>query len=113
MQTKQTVARVLACCKTLMHRGRHKALEEISMAAFFGAPLSLSRLALGAQRQTTLRHRIKCVDRLLGNHRLDAERLELYCALAHHGLTGPPPPPIRGGGGALTAALERHWRPAS
>jgi hypothetical protein len=41
MQTKQTVARVLACCKTLMHGGRHRALEEISRAAFFGASLSL------------------------------------------------------------------------
>src|SRR4051812_8734549 len=90
MQTKQTVARVLACCKTLMHSARHKVLEDISQAAFRGAPLSLSRLALGAQRQTKLRHRIKCVDRLLGNLNLDRERIDLYRALAHQWLAGLP-----------------------
>jgi hypothetical protein len=113
MQTKQTVARVLACCKTLMHSGRHKALEEISRAAFLGASLSLSRLALGADRQTALRHRIKCVDRLLGNHRLDAERIELYRALAHHWLTGLPQLLIVVDWSSLTADMQWHWLRAS
>lgn len=113
MQTKRTVARVLACCKTLMHSGRHKALEEISAAAFFGAALSLTRLALGADRRTALRHRIKCVDRLLGNHRLDAERIELYRALAHQWLTGLPQLLIVVDWSSLTADMQWHWLRAS
>jgi len=113
MQTKQTVARVLACCKTLMHSGRHQVLEEVSKAAFFGAALSLSRLALGAQRQTALRHRIKCVDRLLGNRRLDAERIELYRALAHQWLTGLPQLLIVVDWSSLTADMQWHWLRAS
>lgn len=113
MQTKQTVARVLACCKTLMHSGRHKALEEISTAAFFGASLSLTRLALGADRRTALRHRIKCVDRLLGNHRLDTERIELYRALAHQWLTGLPQLLIVVDWSSLTADMQWHWLRAS
>jgi hypothetical protein len=113
MQTKQTVARVLACCKTLMHSGRHKALEEVSRAAFYGASLSLSRLALGAQRRTALRHRIKCVDRLLGNHRLDAERIELYRALAHQWLAGLPQLLIVVDWSSLSADMQWHWLRAS
>lgn len=113
MQTKQTVARVLACCKTLMHSGRHKALEEISTAAFFGASLSLTRLALGADRRTALRHRIKCVDRLLGNHRLDTERIELYRALARQWLTGLPQLLIVVDWSSLTADMQWHWLRAS
>jgi hypothetical protein len=96
-----------------MHRSRHKALEEVSMAAFFGARLSLSRLALGARRPTSLRHRIKCVDRLLGNHRLDAERLELYRALAHRWLAGLPHLLIAVDWSSLSADMQWHWLRAS
>jgi hypothetical protein len=113
MQAKQTVARVLACCKTLMHCTRHKALEEISQSAFFGASLSLSRLALGTQRQTGLRHRIKCVDRLLGNPRLNEERIDLYRALAHQWLAGLPQLLIVIDWSSLSADLQWHWLRAS
>jgi hypothetical protein len=96
-----------------MHRTRHKALQDIAQSAFLGAPLSLSRLALGAQRRTGLRHRIKCVDRLLGNRCLDQERIDLYRALAHQWLIGLPQLLIMVDWSSLSADLQWHWLRAS
>ncbi|MDP1644051.1 MAG: hypothetical protein Q8L71_00940 [Thiobacillus sp.] len=37
-----------------------------------------------------MRHRVKCVDRLLGNSHLEIHRFDLYAALAQQWLTGLP-----------------------
>ena len=56
------------------------------MAAIF----CMTALALGTTRATALRHRVKCVDRLLANVHLRAERQAIYAALARRWLSGLP-----------------------
>jgi hypothetical protein len=58
------------------------------VAVVLGAALSLSAIALGVRSATGYRHRIKSVDRLLGNTALHAMRASLYAALARRWLTG-------------------------
>jgi hypothetical protein len=53
-----------------------------------GALASLSGIALSLSGPTGLRHRIKSVDRLLGNTGLESARREIYRALAHRWLKG-------------------------
>jgi hypothetical protein len=65
-----------------MHAARWRALRDVATAAVNGQALTLSALALGTQRSTSQRHRVKCVDRLLGNKHLKREHFELYKALA-------------------------------
>jgi Transposase DDE domain len=88
MQTQAIVSRLLQCCQGFMHAARWRALRDVSTAAVNGQALTLSALALGTQRATSQRHRVKCVDRLLGNTHLSSEHFETYKALAqvwlHH-----------------------------
>jgi Transposase DDE domain len=82
MQTQVIVSRLLQCCQGFMHAARWRALRDVATAAVNGQALTLSALALGTQRTTSQRHRIKCVDRLLGNAHLRNEHFEAYKALA-------------------------------
>lgn len=83
MQTESIVSRLLRCCEPLMHAARWRALRDVTASAVSGRPLSLTGLALGTERSISVRHRVNCVDRLLANQHLEAERLALYRALAH------------------------------
>jgi hypothetical protein len=58
------------------------------LAVVLGAALSVSAIALGVRSATGYRHRIKSVDRLLGNAALHAVRSSLYGALAARWLCG-------------------------
>ena len=71
MQTQAIVSRLLQCCVPFMHAARWRALHDVATAAVCGKSLTLSALALSTTRDTNLRHRIKCVDRLLANSHLD------------------------------------------
>ena len=82
MQTKGIVARLIEECLPTMHAARRSALSDVCCSAVDGNWLTLSRLAAGTDRPTALRHRVKCVDRLLANDRLQHERQEIYQALA-------------------------------
>ena len=90
MQTQAIVSRLLQCCTPFMHVARWRALHDIATAAVCGKSLTLTALALGTTRATNLRHRIKCVDRLLANSHLEKERIDVYRALAHDWLNGLP-----------------------
>jgi len=90
MQAKTIVTRLLSAVQPLMLAARRRALTDVALCAVNGNALSLSALALGTRRVTALRHRVKCVDRLLGNDHLPQERGPLYGALARHGLAGLP-----------------------
>ena len=90
MQTPAIVSRLLQCFTPFMHAARWRALHDVSTAAVCGKSLTLTALALGTTRNTNLRHRIKCVDRLLANPHLEKERVEAYRALAHEWLSGLP-----------------------
>ena len=96
-----------------MHRARWRALCDVATAALSGRALTLTALALGTSRETKLRHRVKCVDRMLANPHLKNERIEAYRALAHEWLSGLPQRLIVVDWSPLTADREWHWLRAS
>jgi hypothetical protein len=71
-----------------LHAKRAAACQRVVVAVVLGAALSLSAIALGVRAATRYRHRVKSVDRLLGNAALHAVRAELYAALAARWLSG-------------------------
>ena len=109
MQTDTIVARLLRCCAPLMHAARWQALCDVTTSAVFGKPLTLTGLALGTRRAISLRHRIKCVDRLLANDHLAHERFDIYRALAHQWLADLPQLLIVVDWSSLSADLKWHW----
>ncbi|UCD69249.1 MAG: IS4 family transposase, partial [Betaproteobacteria bacterium] len=64
------------------------ALLRATSALVQGALASLSGIALSLSGTTGLKHRIKSVDRLLGNATLEGARRDIYRALAHRWLKG-------------------------
>jgi len=88
MHAVNIVARVVGPCFNELHAKRVAACQRAVVAVVLGAALSLSGIALGVRSVTGYRHRVKSVDRLLGNGALHAVRAELYAALAARWLTG-------------------------
>jgi len=89
MHAKKIVERLLGgCLCDRLHVKQARALEDVVCAAVSGAHLSLSRLARGVSPSTTVRHRVKKVDRLLGNPSLHAQRETLYGDVAQRWLAG-------------------------
>jgi hypothetical protein len=113
MQTQAIVSRLLRCCVPLMHATRWQVLRDIAVSAVGGRALTLTALALGTSRATSVRHRVKCVDRLLGNAHLERERIDTYRALAHEWLSGLPQLLIVVDWSSLTDDLKWHWLRAS
>lgn len=113
MQTDMIVTRLLRCCVPLMHASRWRVLRDAVVSAVSGKALTLTALALGTKRATSLRHRVKCVDRLLANAHLEGERLDVYRALAHAWLGGLPQLLIVVDWSTLTADQKWHWLRAS
>lgn len=113
MQTHTIVSQLLQCCAPLMHAARWQALRDVSVASVCGRPLTLTELALGTERQTHVRHRVKCVDRLLANPHLKNERIHVYGALANAWLGGLPQLLIVVDWSSLTADMKWHWLRAS
>lgn len=113
MQTEAIVSRLLQGCESFMHLSRLQALREVSEAAVAGSRLSLSTLAEGTRRKTARRHRIKCVDRLLGNQNLHRERQAIYRTLASRWLSDLPQLLIVVDWSTLSADMQWHWLRAS
>ena len=113
MQTQAIVSRLLRCCEPLMHATRWQVLRDVAVSAVAGRALTLTALALGTLHATSVRHRVKRVDRLLGNRHLERERIEAYRALAHEWLSGLPQLLIVVDWSSLSADLEWHWLRAS
>lgn len=88
MHAERIVARVVGPCLHGLHAKRAAACQRVVVAVVLGAALSLSGIALGVRSVTSYRHRIKSVDRLLGNGALHAVRMELYAGLAACWLKG-------------------------
>ncbi len=61
-----------------IHLKRLTTLTAVVGSALHGGRLTLSALARALDSRCAVRHRIKCVDRLLGNRQLQEERLLLY-----------------------------------
>lgn len=65
-----------------MHSKRQSALAKAVEASIVGG-LGVVKMAKVLSSQASLRHRIKCCDRLLSNPRLTKDSLSIYLALAH------------------------------
>lgn len=113
MRTNEIVSRVIADCKDIMHITRWQRLVDLSSAAVNGQALALTQLALGSASNTTVRHRVKAVDRLLGNPAFAAEHLDIYRILAARWLTGASPLLIVVDWSSLSADMQWHWLRAS
>jgi hypothetical protein len=96
-----------------MHAARWCALRDVVVSSVNGHALGLVALAVGTPRTISVRHRVKCVDRLLGNSHLKAHRFDLYAALAQQWLTGLPQLLIVVDWSSLTADMQWHWLRAS
>ncbi len=82
MHAKLIITRVLDCCWCGLHVKRAQALRAAVLSLVLGGVLSLSGVAQRLQRPLMLRHRIKSVDRLLGNRALWASRGAVYHAVS-------------------------------
>ena len=86
MHAEGIVARILNPCLTKIHAKRAAALTRATAALLRGGITSLSAIALHLSRGIALKHRLKSVDRLLGNCALQRERFDVYRSLAQHWL---------------------------
>jgi hypothetical protein len=113
MHAKLIVARVLNPCLSELHAKRAAALQRAVAAVLLGGALSLSSIALAMAGTVGLRHRVKRVDRLLGNGGLQEARTSLYGGLAHLWLCGLPQVLLVVDWSDLTADQRWHWLRAS
>lgn len=88
MHALKIVASIIEVCLGGLHVKRAAALRRAVAALVAGGILSLSALALRLNGTTTLKHRLKSVDRLLGNAALHKQRVDVYAALARRWLQG-------------------------
>ncbi len=88
MHANAILTRVLGSCLTVLHAKRAAALLRITSALLRGSVASLTAIALYLDSASTLKHRIKSVDRLLGNNGLHLAREALYCGIAQRWLRG-------------------------
>lgn len=73
------------CC---LHAKQAEAVKVAVCGVLEGGRLSLSQLARSAESTTTMRHRVKRMDRLLGNGALHAARATIYHDVAERWLAG-------------------------
>jgi len=88
MHANAILTHVLESCLTSLHAKRASALLRAATALIRGNVISLSAIALRLSGSTTLKHRIKSVDRLLGNSDLHLARCALYGSVAQRWLQG-------------------------
>lgn len=86
MHASAIVARVLGPCLKGIHAKRAGALLRATAALLGGGRTSLSAIALHLCPDIAFKHRLKSVDRLLGNPALHRVRGDLYRSLAQHWL---------------------------
>lgn len=88
MHARKIVGELLTDCLSCLHAKRAKAITAAVSSALLGGRLSLSQLARSVEPSTTMRHRIKRMDRLLGNKALHGARAEIYRSVALQWLEG-------------------------
>ena len=67
MHTATIATVVMQCCLPLTHAAHWRALHDVVVSEVNGYALGFVVLAVGTSYETTVRHRAKCVDRLLDN----------------------------------------------
>ena len=82
MHANVILTRVLEPCLAKLHAKRQQSLARATAGLLSGGIASLSAIALRLSGSTTLKHRLKSVDRLLGNGTLHQVRDDIYRRLA-------------------------------
>jgi hypothetical protein len=113
MHVAKIVARILQPCLTGLHAKRAQSLQRAVVALLSGGALSLSALALAMHSATRYKHRLKSIDRLLGNRAMSVARQQLYAALAARWLGGVERVLLVVDWSDLTADQRWHWLRAS
>ena len=90
MYAERILTQVLASCLVNLHAKRASALSRTTAALLHGGVASLSAIAGKLRADTALKHRIKSVDRLLGNTGIHLMRSAIYQSLAARWLNGLP-----------------------
>lgn len=88
MHARRIVDGMLGGCLAGLHAKLAEALKATVLGAVREGRLSLSQLARSVESATAMRHRVKRVDRLLGNKALHGARAEIYRELAAQWLAG-------------------------
>lgn len=88
MHARNIVDGFLGTCLSCLHAKQAEVVKVAVCSALEGGHLSLSQLARSTTSTTTMRHRIKRIDRLLGNKALHAARAAIYQGVAQRWLAG-------------------------
>lgn len=88
MHAKKIVGEILSGCLQCLHAKQAEGVKVAVCGALGGERLSLSQLARSVESATAMRHRVKRIDRLLGNEALYAARASIYCGVAEQWLAG-------------------------
>ncbi|RCX09269.1 IS4 family transposase [Extensimonas vulgaris] len=87
MHLHKRIEQMLGSCMAGLHAKLAQAVKAAVCSALRGAHLSLSQLARSLEPTTAMRHRIKRIDRLLGNGALHDARKDIYSQVAAQWLT--------------------------
>ncbi len=90
MYVQTILTQVLAPCLAVLHAKRTAAVLRATAALLHGGIASLSAIAGKLGGDTALKHRIKSVDRLLGNTGIHLSRSAIYQSVAARWLDGLP-----------------------
>lgn len=88
MHARKIVDGMLCGCLSSLHAKLAEAVKAVVCGALRGGRLSLSQLARSVESATAMRHRIKRIDRLLGNASLHGARADIYREVAAQWLAG-------------------------
>lgn len=88
MHARKIVDEFLGACLSCLHARLAEAVMTAVCGALKGGRLSLSQLARSTASTTSMRHRIKRIDRLLGNKALHVARAAIYRGVAERWLAG-------------------------
>lgn len=88
MHARKIVDEMLSVCLSKLHAKLAEAVKATVCGALRGGRLSLSQLARSVVSATAMRHRVKRIDRLLGNESLHGARAEIYREVAAQWLAG-------------------------
>lgn len=88
MHARKIVDELLGACLSFLHAKQAEVVKAAVCSALTGGRLSLSQLARSTTSVTAMRHRIKRIDRLLGNDALHAARTMIYHEVAQRWLDG-------------------------
>jgi len=88
MHARKIVDGMLCGCLSSLHAKLAEAVKAAVCGALRGGRLSLSQLARSVESATAMRHRVKRIDRLLGNASLHGARADIYREVAAQWLSG-------------------------